>query len=112
MRMALVLQNRAEPELREILDKFLKAMEFQHEIPVDYNVMAICAHHVIESKVQKHLGDWLNELSIPELMRIKKMCIEATQHIQQSMVEPEPASEPETKPDKKTTEKNKKKTLQ
>lgn len=100
--MALVLQNRAEPELREMLTKFMAAMAFQHELQVDYAVIGGFSNHIIEQKVQKLIGDWLNELSIPELMKIKDMCIDATQ---KSREQPQPQAV-------KPAEKVKKKHLQ
>lgn len=77
--MAQIIQNRSLEELSEDIEKFRKFVEFQYLIPLEYAVLDILCQSVIENKMHKVLSDKLSDYSIPELIKIKGMCVKASE---------------------------------
>lgn len=71
--MAQILQNRDEKELKEILEKFLLALKFQHEIDLSLNGLLTIAAQTMEYKLNELIANKMSDFSIPELKKIMKI---------------------------------------
>lgn len=70
----MVYQNRDESELKFVLERFLNALHLQHELKFPFKSLGAIAGQVMEVKVNELIADVMNGFSIPELIKIIKIC--------------------------------------